>query len=255
MSLQPGTLLNRLYERLEPDAKNRRIAELRIGLSYVGVRLDHGGTGLAAVLPDAASGGCTVLPAAGKHAGSSAADLLAYLPEGKNAVERAVGLAAANALIASSCDASEDREATTYFGLKPGEKVAMVGLFAPLVERIRATGAILTVIEKNPERLDLLPPDQKQQALAGCDVAIITATTLLNHTLEETLAALASPRVVAVIGPSTPLLPAVFSGTPVTHLGGAVVADSTRVLQIISEGGGTPALRPSLRFVNLTIGP
>jgi len=86
-------------------------------------------------------------------------------------------------------------------------------------------------------------------------VAIITATTLLNHTLEETLAALASPRVVAVIGPSTPLLPAVFSGTPVTHLGGAVVADSTRVLQIISEGGGTPALRPSLRFVNLTIGP
>jgi hypothetical protein len=131
----------------------------------------------------------------------------------------------------------------------------MVGLFSPLVERIRATGAILTVIEKNPERLDLLPPDQKQQALAGCDVAIVTATTLLNHTLEETLAALASPRVVAVIGPSTPLLPAVFSGTPVTHLGGAVVADSTRVLQIISEGGGTPALRPSLRFVNLTIGP
>ena len=120
MSLQPGTLLNRLYERLEPDAKNRRIAELRIGLSYVGVRLDHGGTGLAAVLPDAASGGCTVLPAAGKLAGSSAADLLAYLPEGKNAVERAVGLAAANALIASSSDASEDREATTYFGLKPG---------------------------------------------------------------------------------------------------------------------------------------
>ena len=42
MSLQPGTLLNRLYERLEPDAKNRRIAELRIGLSYVGVRLEIG---------------------------------------------------------------------------------------------------------------------------------------------------------------------------------------------------------------------
>lgn len=253
MMLKPGTLLNRLQERLKPVAKNRRIAELRIGLSYVGVRLEDGGAGLAAVLVRNASSGCTALPAAGKLAGSSAADLLAYLSEGKNAVERAVGLAAANALIAAPCDASEDREATTYFGLKPGEKVAMVGLFAPLVERIRATGAILTVIEKNPERLELLPPDQKQQALQDCDVAIITATTLLNHTLEETLAALASPRVVAVIGPSTPLLPAVFSGTPVTHLGGAVVADSARVLQIISEGGGTPALRPHLRFVNLII--
>jgi len=129
----------------------------------------------------------------------------------------------------------------------------MVGLFAPLVERIRATGAILTVIEKNPERLELLPPDQKQQALTGCDVAIITATTLLNFTLEETLAALGSPRLVAVMGPSTPLLPEAFKDTPVTHLGGAVVADSARALQIISEGGGTPALRPHLRFVNLII--
>lgn len=252
--LKPGTLLNRLYERLEPAAKNRRIVELRVGQSYVGVRLDHGGTGLAAVLPDAASGDCTVLPAAGRYAGSSAADLLAYLSEGKNVLERAMGLAAANALIEAPPDPLEDREATAYFNLQPREKVAMVGLFAPLVERIRATGAILTVIEKNPNRLEPLPPDQKQQALQDCDVAMITATTLLNHTLEETLAALASPRLVAVMGPSTPLLPEVFSGTPVTHLGGAVADDSARILQIISEGGGTPALRPYLRFVNLMTG-
>ena len=165
-----------------------------------------------------------------------------------------MGLAAANALIEAPPDPLEDREATAYFNLQPREKVAMVGLFAPLVERIRATGAILTVIEKNPNRLEPLPPDQKQQALQDCDVAMITATTLLNHTLEETLAALASPRLVAVMGPSTPLLPEVFSGTPVTHLGGAVADDSARILQIISEGGGTPALRPYLRFVNLMTG-
>jgi len=45
-----------------------------------------------------------------------------------------------------------------------------------------------------------------------------------------------------------------FSDTPVTHLGGAVAADTSRILQVISEGGGTPALRPYLRFVNLMIG-
>ncbi|MDD3250315.1 MAG: DUF364 domain-containing protein [Smithellaceae bacterium] len=252
--LKQGTLLNRLQERLEPAAKNRRVVDLRVGLSYVGVRLDHGGTGLAAVLPDASSGCCTVLPAAGRYAGSSAADLLACLSEGRNALERAMGLAAANALVEAPPDILEDREVTTYFGLTPGEKVAMVGLFSPLVKRIRATGATLTVIEKNPGRLALLDPDQKQQALRDCDVAMITATTLLNVTLEETIAALGSPRLVAVMGPSTPLLPAIFSGTPVTHLGGAVVADSARVLQIISEGGGTPALRPYLRFINRMTG-
>jgi hypothetical protein len=33
-----------------------------------------------------------------------------------------------------------------------------------------------------------------------------------------------------------------------------IVADYSRVMQIISEGGGTPTLRPYLRFVNLMVG-
>ena len=129
----------------------------------------------------------------------------------------------------------------------------MVGLFSPLVERIRATGAILTVIEKNPQRLELLSAEEKQQALKNCDVAIITATTLLNKTFEETVSALGKPRSVALLGPSTPLVPEIFSDTPVTHLGVAIVDNSERVMKVISEGGGTPALRPYLRFVNLMI--
>ena len=55
------------------------------------------------------------------------------------------------------------------------------------------------------------------------------------------------------MGPSTPLMEEVFSQTPVTHLGGATVVDAGRVLQIVSEGGGTPALRSYLKFVNLKI--
>ncbi|PKN17462.1 MAG: hypothetical protein CVU71_15410 [Deltaproteobacteria bacterium HGW-Deltaproteobacteria-6] len=251
--LKRGSILNRLYERLEPVAKERRIADLRVGLSYVGVKLDDEQSGLAAVLTDITPGGCKILSDAGRYAGLPALNLLLYVKDSKNALQRAIGLATANALIAQPADTTEDREATTYFNLKPGEKVVMVGLFSPLVERIRATGAILTVIEKNPERLELLSPDDKRQALQGCDVAIITATTVLNDTFEETIAALNKPRVVALMGPSTPLLPDIFRDTPVTHLGGAVVADSRRVLQIISEGGGTPALRRYLRFVNLIL--
>ncbi|MCK7508168.1 MAG: DUF364 domain-containing protein [Desulfobacterales bacterium] len=251
--LKPGIILKRLYDRLEPSAKSRRIADLRMGLSYVGVKLDNGQSGIAAVLPDTTPRSCTVLKEAGTYAGSAAVDVLKYLVDGGNALHRAIGLATANALVVLPEDKTEDREATTYFNLKPGEKVAMVGLFSPLVERIRATGAKLTIIEKNPDRLDLLSDEDRKQALQDCDVAIITATTLLNNTFEEIAAALGSPRSVALMGPSTPLLPDIFRDTPVTHLGGAVVADSARVLQVISEGGGTPALRPYLRFVNLML--
>jgi uncharacterized protein (DUF4213/DUF364 family) len=251
--LKAGTVLSNLYERILPQAKNHKVADLRIGLGYVGVKLDNDATGIAAVLFDALPHGCTVMPAAGSFADAPVKDLLKFLVKGKNSLEIAIGLACANALIELPVDSSNDQEATTYLNLKPGEKVAMVGLFAPLVERIRATGAVLTVIEKNPQRLEILSPEAKQQALKDCDVAIITATTLLNNTFEETVSTLGNPRSVAVLGPSTPLVPEIFRDTPVTHLGGAAVADSAKVLQIISEGGGTPALRPYLRFVNLLL--
>jgi len=148
--LKAGTILTDLYKSILPEAKDRRIADLRIGLGYTGVRLDNGCTGIAAVLFDALPHGCTVMPAAGSFAGSSAADLLQYLVDGKNPLEIAIGLAVANALIKAPADCADNNEATTYLNLKSGEKVAMVGLFAPLVERIRSTGATLTIIEKIP---------------------------------------------------------------------------------------------------------
>jgi hypothetical protein len=251
--LQPGMILNRLREKLETSAKDRRIADLRVGLSYVGVGLDNGAAGIAAFLQDRSPQSCTVLKEAGNYAGADAAGMLRYLVDGQNSLHRAMGLAMANALMKAPGDQAEDREATTYFNLQPGEKVAMVGLFAPLVKRIEATGAVLTVIEKNPQRRDLISEDEKQQALRDCHVAIVTATTLLNQTFEETIGLLGRPRVVALMGPSTPMAPDIFRDTPVTHLGGAFVADAARVLQIISEGGGTPALRPCLRFVNIIL--
>ena len=253
--LETGVILKRLYKQIESSAKDRKIADLRIGLGYVGVKLDNDSTGIAAVLFDALPHGCTVVSAAGNFAGSPATDLLQYLVAGKNPLEIAMGLAIANALIEPPPkDAVDDREATTYLNLQKGVKIAMVGLFSPLVARIRATGAELTIIEKNSARMEILGDTEKKDALKSCDVAIITATTLLNNTFEETINLLGTPRAVAIMGPSTPLLPAIFRNTPATHLGGAVVADSARVMQIISEGGGTPALRPCLRFVNLMVG-
>ena len=251
--LKTGVILNHLYERLESSAKNRIVADLRIGLGYAGVRLDSGSTGIAAVLLDAQQRSCTVLPAAGNFAGSPATKLLQYLVAGKNPLEIAIGLACANALIKPPADAVDDREATTYLDLQKGVKVAMVGLFSPLIDRIKATGAELTIIEKNSARIEILGDAEKKDVLKSCDVAIITATTLLNNTFEEIINLLGTPRAVAIMGPSTPLMPAIFRNTPVTHLGGAVVADSARVMRIISEGGGTPALRPYLRFVNLIL--
>jgi len=39
----------------------------------------------------------------------------------------------------------------------------------------------------------------------------------------------------------------------VTHLGGSAIVDGAALLQVISKGGGTPDMRPFLRFVNIMV--
>jgi len=50
-------------------------------------------------------------------------------------------------------------------------------------------------------------------------------------------------------GPSTPLVPEVFIGTPVTMLSGVRVIDDA-ILRAVSEGGGMRQFRPYVREIN-----
>ena len=42
-----------------------------------------------------------------------------------------------------------------------------------------------------------------------------------------------------MLGPSTPLCPEIFAGTPVTMLSGVTVRDAPGLLQVVAEAGGT----------------
>lgn len=247
-----GKIARRLYDIASHKRENLVVAEVRFGLSYVGVRLDDHRMGLAALLLHELPTGCTVFPDAGKVAGMGAPFLLANLAEGRNPLEKAIGLATANAILHKTYG-EDERDSLAIMKLTPEDRVAMVGLFTPMVPKIEATGAKLSVIERDPARMVVLDKKEADRILEECTVAIITATTLLNDTLEEVLNSLVNPRHIAILGPSTPLCPEIFQGTPVNHLGGAIVRDTEKVMQIISEGGGTPAMRPYLRFVNLCL--
>ena len=250
--LPTGEIARRLFDSVFHRGKNAVIEEVRIGLGYVGVRLDDQRMGLAALLLHELPAGCSVFPDAGKLAGSKARSLLSNLIEGQNPLAKALGLAAANAVL-HVASGEDEKDSLSIMKLVSEDHVAMVGLFTPMVPKIEATGAKLTVIERNPARLAVLDKKESGRILKECTVAIITATALLNDTLEEVLNGLGNLRHVAILGLSTPLCPEIFQGTPVNHLGGAAVRDTKKVMQIISEGGGTPAMRPYLRFVNLFV--
>jgi Uncharacterized conserved protein len=250
--IPPGEIAQRLHDIVSHKGENLIVEDVRFGLSYVAVRLDVQRMGLAALLLHELPPGCSVFPEAGKLAGAKALALLNNLIEDRNPLEKALGLATANAILHTAC-IEDERDSLSIMKLTPYDRVAMVGLFTPMVPKIEATGASLSVIERDPTRMAVLDKKESDRILKECTVAIITATTLLNDTLEEVLNGLGNPRHVAVLGPSTPLCPEIFQDTPVNHLGGAIVRDANKVMQIISEGGGTRAMRPYLRFVNLLL--
>jgi uncharacterized protein (DUF4213/DUF364 family) len=250
--LSTGEIARRLHDIASHEGKRLVVEDVRFGLSYVAVQLDNHHIGLAALLLHEVPQGCSVFPEAGKLAEAKAPSLLVNLVEGHNPIEKALGLATANAIL-HTAHIEDERDSLSIIKLTPEDRVAMIGLFTPMVPKIEATGAKLSVIERDATRMAVLDKKESDRILNECTVAIITATTLLNDTLEEVLKRLGNPRHIAILGPSTPLCPEIFQDTPVNHLGGAIVRDTEKVMQIISEGGGTPAMRPYLRFVNVCL--
>lgn len=250
--LQESTIARRLVESLYLEADSVMVKDVRIGLGFTAVQLEDGRTGLSAVLRHEIKAGCTILNEAGTLKGKKAKFLLEMLLGSESIVSKSLGLAAANAVFSSHELKDVSREDTIgLINLVPEDHVVMVGLFKPLIPRIKSITSHLTVIEKDLSRGEAVPLEKGQDALKDCTVLLITATSIMNNTLEQTLNTLGSPRRVVLLGPSTPLAKEIFLDTPVNHLAGSRVKDPERVLQIVSEGGGTGIMRPYLDFINL----
>jgi uncharacterized protein (DUF4213/DUF364 family) len=244
----------RLIELLTPSAEHDAIADVRIGLGYCAVKLGGGHAGVAST-PSTGARCCTHLPTAGTLAGRPATELLAMLGDGTSPLARAVGLATANALIASRTRPDTSRtDVLTLLDIGPHDHIAMFGDFAPLMPRLRESRCRLDVIELDPRRGGTVPLGREKETAAGCTVAIVTGTTLINGTLEGVLAKLGRPRAAVLLGPSSPMCLEAFQGTAITHVAGARVRDADAVLRVVSEGGGTMKMKPFLEFETVASG-
>lgn len=161
-----------------------------------------------------------------------------------SAARAALGFAAVNALTRELFDRAgfvPPAAADSMGGLdpRPGEHIGMVGFFPPLVKRVTARGARLTVLEL---RADLAGPREgfsitlDPAELAGCTQVLCTSTVLLNHTLEGVLAACRSAGYVALVGPGAGCLPDGLFARGVTLLGGTWVTDGAAFKQALAAG-------------------
>jgi hypothetical protein len=247
-------IATRIREALQTEATHARTVDVRIGLGYIAVLTDSGCAGVAYTPREDLEHGCSPLRVAGSLAGRRLSDLLAYL-ESRQPIERAIGLAAANALVAARPPASvAGGDILRVLALRPTDRVGMVGCFEPLIAFLQAQVSSLTVFERSGNwATDVQPADRALDLLPTCSVALITSTALITEGLDALLAAAAGCREVALLGPSTPLLPEVFVDTPVTWLSGIRIESPAKILLVVSEGGGTRNFSPYVQKVNLRL--
>lgn len=232
-------------------AKNLKIKDFRFGLGYSCVELDSGAMGVAWT-PTSDAGSCTHVEKAGGIAGSAAEEILTWL-NSDQPLQRTAGLAVFNALNTGRKLDLKSEEAISLLDIKQDEHVVMVGYFAPVVPAIKACGCRFEVVELNPEKPGVISPEQGFKALAECDVAIITSTSIINGTCNELLQALTRNRAAVMLGPSTPMCAEAFQGSRITQLSGSIVTEPEQIKCIVSEGGGTRLLKKHLRFASVMV--
>jgi len=245
-------LMDEIYSEVPEIAAGHIVADIRVGLGYTAVALEDGRCGLAFTLHEQEYESCTVIAEAGTLAGRKASDLLSWmkLPD---QTACAIGLATANALIGFPQGAAE-LDILDALTVASEDAVGMIGYFGPLVDPIRKRARVLHIFEREPiPELGVQPDSAAGDLLPQCQVVIVSATSLLNRTMDGLLDHCKSAREIAVLGPTTPFLPGPFSRRGVTVLSGIHVVDGPRVLRVVSEAGGTRSFGKAVRKLILKI--
>jgi len=173
----------------------------------------------------------------GRLSGKSALELarraLSWEP-----LEASVGLAALNSLLdVGTLDAemSETNVGTWIKEQAEGKVVTVIGRF-PFTDEIIRTARKVYRLEMDPVAGEL-PAAACERVLPLSDINVITATAIINHTIDRLLD-LGRGGVNVVLGPSTPLHPLLFEhGADV--LAGVVVDDTDALAKSVVEGTKT----------------
>lgn len=265
-------MVETLTRHLITEARGRTIERAVSGARFCAVVLDDGGAGVANLCPEVCGRPSRYVSDMLPRRGTPAAEALATLASPEHS---AVGLATANALANRFTEeangprgnsawrsigrwrrASIGSDLLDVLELRPDDHVGMVGCFSPMLDRIRRSAARLSIFERGPRLTsDLLPEDQAADVLPECSVALITATTVINGTLDELLSAAQDCREVVLLGPSTPLAPEVFSTVSgrITLLAGVVVTSPEQLLRTVTRDGGTRDFKASVVKMNVRV--
>jgi uncharacterized protein (DUF4213/DUF364 family) len=213
---------------------------------FCALELEDGSLGLSYVLLDDT---LARLRAAGDDLGLPGADAMALARRYASADSfgKALGFATANALTRCLYDRAgfvPEASSDSIGQMEPraGEQIGMIGLFRPLLGRVLASGARLTVVELKAElagEAEGYRVTLDAAELATCEKVVSTSTLLLNDTLDRMLDQCRSARWFAMVGPGAGCLPDALFARGVTLVGGNWIRDGAGFVDALTRGEST----------------
>lgn len=250
------TIVERTRERLGHRLENMTIERAVFGLFFSGVKLStgHGGLCFTPVkeMPEAVCcpSSASAMPLSGKLSGRPVNEYLedVFSP---NILKKTLGIATLNALTTLLWELDPpkdyvveyDKNAFEEFDLDRYDKTVVVGALVPMIRRLISAHKDFHILEKDVRTLKprelpyYLPAEDAGKVVPDADLLVITGVTVLNDTLPGLLAMRKPGADVLVTGPTVSMLPEVFFEAGVTMVGGIVVTDADKTLDLISEGG------------------
>lgn len=255
-----SVLLTETRERIESLLGNEldslSVERAVFGLFFSGVKLSDGHGGLCFTpvkeLPEAVCcpSSAAAMPLSGQLHNRPVRKYLEDLSS-NNILKKTLALATLNALssliwdrgLYSGYTLSTSVDAFDTAIIPEKGKTVVIGALVPMLKKLLKVDADFTVLEmdsrtlKGKELDHYAPSEDAYKYLPDADLAVITGVTILNDTLPPLLEMAKKGSQIIVTGPTASMLPGSFFKRGVTTMGGIIVTDADRVLNIISEGG------------------
>ncbi len=222
-----------IFEIAKSKALEFEISDIRIGLGYTCVELNGKNLGLSYTFAKELNTlSCNVLDIGQSIIGKKAIELINGIFS-YNLLDSALAIACANAILNKP-----QENYTDFLSLIDEQKnVVMVGYFAPIIDKIKNKAKSLKIIERD-SRFGSLPDWAAFFELKQCDIAIISATTLVNKTVDSILN-FSNAQYNIILGATCTMSKEAFSHTNATHLCGVSILDKDKVKTLISLAAGT----------------
>lgn len=232
-------LLEDIANFLLKNPPKLQVEDLRIGLRYTGAKLSDGSGGIAfSYISDLFVEKNIFLPRVFNEIPIH--EILKAIIDSKRTFTSVIGTAVINAISNSRQLKYEHGDIFDFLDLKKTDFAIMIGDIHPLVPKVKDMVKKLLVFERaRAPHTPLLPDWMAPKYLIKADVVLFTGASVINRTFDQLIPYAKNARIIAVVGPSTPLYPDFYKTRGVTYIAGVRITNSDRMLDIISAGGGT----------------